>query len=115
MVVSGSVLAAVAFTPACSTSSGSSGGSGPGAVSSVDSSKTAGSLSDAEAKQYCEDTLKYSKAQLAEADTKKIGCGLGAALSAGFGAKTDAEAKTKCTEQYNACLARPTTACVVLP
>jgi hypothetical protein len=79
-------------------------------VSSVDSSKTASSLSDAEARQYCQDSVNYNTTHLGEADTRKLGCGFGAAIVAGYGAKTDAEAKAKCTEQYNSCLAEPVAA-----
>jgi len=100
------ITAAVVFAPACSSGT-SSGGSGPGAVSSVEPSKTGGSLSEAEAKQYCEDTRNFSKAQLSEADLKKVGCGVVAVFYAGFSAKTDAEAKTECAKQYDTCLSEP--------
>ena len=105
-LITAAILTTVVFAPACS-SSNSTGGSGPGAVSSVEPSKTGGSLSDAEAKQYCEDTRSFSKAQLSEADLKKIVCGFVAASYAGFSAKTDAEAKTECTKQYDTCLTEP--------
>jgi hypothetical protein len=105
-VITGSILGSVVLIPACSSGSGTTSGGGPGAVSSVDSSKTGGSLTDAEAKQYCEDTQRYSEAQVGEADRKKVGCGIGAQIVSS-GAKTDAEAQSTCNQQYTACLERP--------
>jgi hypothetical protein len=98
------MTASAVFASACSSSSG---GSGPGSVSSVDSTKTVNSLSDSEAKQYCEDANRYAAAQSNEADAKKVVCGLTAAAIASYGAETDAEAQTKCKAQYTECMNKP--------
>ena len=75
-------------------------------MSSVDATKTVGSLTDTEAKQLCEDTQRFSDAQVSAADRKQVACGLGAQLVASS-AKPDAEAKANCTALYDACLVRP--------
>ncbi|AKU96504.1 hypothetical protein AKJ09_03168 [Labilithrix luteola] len=88
-------------------SSGSEGGSGAGAVSSVDSSKRVDSLSDAEAKQYCEDGQSYTTSQMKALDTKRIGCGFTAQFTAGIGAQSDADAQAKCRTQFDECMNKP--------
>lgn len=92
---------------ACSSSSSSSGS---GAVSSIDPSKQAGSLSDAEKTQYCKDVIAYSKAHTSEADSKKLACFSQAQLSLYAGGsvpKSDADLQAKCKSAYTDCLAKP--------
>lgn len=99
--------AAVGLVVACSSSGGSSGGTGPGAISSVDSSKKATDLSEADAQQYCRDTLAYQKSQISEADTKRYTCAAIGAAVASFTAKTDEEAKAACVKSRDECIAKP--------
>lgn len=103
-LVSASTVVAVV---ACSSGGSNGSGGGAGAVSSVDSSKSMNSLSDSEAKQYCEDAQNYQKTQLGDADRKKFTCVLTARILASFGAKDDADAKSKCQEQFDKCMAGP--------
>ena len=102
-------VASSLFAVACTSSTdGSGGGSGPGAVSDVDSSKAVNNLSDSEVKEYCEDGKRYSEAQLAGIDLKKIGCGISAQLLASYGAENDADAQAKCRTQFDECMKQPT-------
>lgn len=92
---------------ACSSSS-SSGGSG--SVSSIDSTKQASSLSDAEKTQYCKDVVAYNKANTSEADAKKVTCFSTAVTSlytGGTPPKDDAELRSKCKTAYQDCLSKP--------
>lgn len=92
---------------ACSSSS-SSGGSG--SVSSIDSTKQASSLSDAEKTQYCKDVIAYNKANTSEADAKKAACFSTAVSSIYLGGtppKDDAELRSKCKTAYSDCLSKP--------
>lgn len=94
---------------ACSSSS-SSGGGGSGSVTTLDSSKQAGSLSDAEKTQYCKDVNAYNAAAISEADTKKVACFSAVASTIFLGGtppKDDAELRSKCKTAYQECLAKP--------
>lgn len=101
------VAAFIACSSGGSGGGGAGGGSGP--TTSVDSSKTGASLSDTEAKQYCEDVQAYQKAQLSEDEQRKYTCGFTAQILASFGAKDDAEAQAKCRSELDKCLAKPPT------
>jgi hypothetical protein len=101
-------LSALGLVVACSSSSSSSsGGTGPGAVSSVDSSKKAADLSEADAQQYCRDALAYQKSQINEVDSKRYTCAAIGAVIASFSAKTDEEAKAACIKSRDECIAKP--------
>jgi hypothetical protein len=95
------------FVLACSSSSATGSGDGPGSVSSVDSSKPASSLSEGEATQYCKDQQRYWAAQYAKVDSQKIMCGYYAEAIGVIGTTTDDDAKAACRSQLADCLAKP--------
>jgi hypothetical protein len=113
-VVVGTILAAsvCACSSSDSSSSGSSssgssgggGGGGAGAVSSVDSSKQLGSLTQQEATQYCNDANAYASSALSADDIKKATCNVSAAFGT-FGATSEEDAKAKCEDAYKQCVA----------
>lgn len=108
-VVVGTIVAASIC--ACSSSSDSSSGSssssgGAGSVSSVDSSKQLGSLTQQEATQYCNDVNAYASKELSADDIKKATCTFSAALGT-IGAKSQDDAKSKCEAAYTQCLSAP--------
>lgn len=102
----------VALASACLLSvmacSSSDDKSGPGAVSSVDSSKALSGLSDADAKQLCKDAQSYTEKQMASVDSKKYSCGMTGLMAAGMaGAETDEELQSKCKEAASECMSKP--------
>lgn len=79
----------------------------PDSVSSVDSDKVANTLSDSEAKEYCEDAQKFYADNLASLNMKRITCGYTAQLTAGIGAADDAAAQAACRTKLDECMNKP--------
>lgn len=104
-VLSASSVVFLGLLAACSSSSSSSGS--PGKVTTtVDGSKQGGSLTPAEANQYCKD-LNASPLVTPE-ESKRASCALGAVLTAAFTSpKTDAEAQAACSKAFDDCMAKP--------
>lgn len=93
---------------ACSSSSSSGGGGG--SVTSIDSSKQAGSLSDAEKQQYCKDATNYINSNVSDTDSKKVSCFSKAVQSiytSGSPPTSDADLQSKCKSAYNDCMSKP--------
>jgi hypothetical protein len=89
---------------ACSSGGGDDGGGGSGSVTSIDSAKSAQTLSDGEAEQYCKDLQAYMTAHMPA--LKKVACSLGSAFAT-ITAKTDDEAKSLCRKAFDDCMAAP--------
>lgn len=104
----GTVLFALAATPACSSSGSSTTGGSTAKPPSADPAKTLESMSASEATTYCKEAMAYQAGKLSEDELKRAGCAIAGAFGA-FTAKTDAEAQQQCQTAYDQCLAKPAT------
>lgn len=98
----------VALASACS-SSNSTGGT-PEPTTTVDSTKQAGSLSDADKQKLCQDVLAFQNGQITDSDRLKQFC-LSQALTqlaaSGSLPPSDSQLQSECNTAYQKCLSQP--------